>query len=159
MTAEEVHGRARLLPPAEALALAEAVVALLGARIRFACRPTAALVRGLQARSAEEPDRAHGVSPDPAVLTASRALARAAARVPWRADCLIQALAMDRLLRRRGYSPQFHLGVARRPAGAFAAHAWLVCGGVTVSGGSAGGFSVMIGPELPEGTAAAEGSE
>lgn len=139
--------RVRRPTPGEVLDVAEAVLALLAARLRFAVRPTAALVRELQARSEPAPEPSREGDPDPVVLRASRALARAAARVPWRADCLVQALAMDRLLRRRGHVPEFRLGVARAPSGAFAAHAWLVCDGVTVSGGQADGFSVLVGPE------------
>lgn len=48
-----------------------------------------------------------------------------AARLPWRSDRLVQALAGQGRLRRRGIGSQISIGVDRA-AGAFIAHAWLM---------------------------------
>src|SRR5260370_32103219 len=61
----------------------------------------------------------------------SRAIARAARHVPFRAACLQQAFAALLMLRRRGLSATIHLGLARLSgAGDLAAHAWSRCGEV-----------------------------
>lgn len=74
-----------------------------------------------------------GVAPDPAAMR--WALEAAGKRVPWRADCVVQALAAKFWLERAGVETAFRLGV-RREAGGLLAHAWLEVGGVPVSGGA-----------------------
>jgi len=56
----------------------------------------------------------------------------AAQRLPG-TTCLGSALALQRLLSSNGHPSELHIGVARQ-AGAFAAHAWLVCDGRTLIG-------------------------
>jgi hypothetical protein len=62
------------------------------------------------------------------------AVSRAGARLPWHPTCLRQALATQRMLRRRRIAAQLHLGVTspREPS----AHAWVTVGGRPVVGGS-----------------------
>jgi len=64
------------------------------------------------------------------------AVERAATRVPFRAECLEQALAAKYMLRRRAITGVLHLGVAPRQGyeGAMMAHAWLDAAGVEVTG-------------------------
>ena len=64
----------------------------------------------------------------------SWAIGAAAARVPWRSDCLLQAMAADRWLRRCGMQPEFFLGVTKDAGGQLEAHAWLRCGDAMVTG-------------------------
>ena len=73
----------------------------------------------------------------------SRAIGVAARFTPWDSNCLAQALAGSGMLRIRGVPCQLYLGVAR-PGDSVAAHAWLTCGDVFVSG-EAGheGYSVV----------------
>lgn len=52
-----------------------------------------------------------------------RVVASVAGRLPWRPTCLRQALAAQRMLRRRGIPARLHLGVAGATAGS--AHAWV----------------------------------
>lgn len=55
--------------------------------------------------------------------------------VPWRATCLMEAVAAKKLLERRGVSSTLYLGVASAdPETAFEAHAWLRCGTAIVTG-------------------------
>jgi hypothetical protein len=58
---------------------------------------------------------------------------RVAARLPWRPTCLRQAIAVQRMLRRRGIPSRLHLGVTNPTEGA--AHAWVTVGGQPVVGG------------------------
>ena len=60
---------------------------------------------------------------------------RIAARLPWRTDCLVQALAAKRWLGRNGIMTTMTLGVPKDQRSAFAAHAWLVAGDRIVTGG------------------------
>ncbi len=59
---------------------------------------------------------------------------RAASRRLPGTTCLASALATQRLLAREGHASQLTIGVARNDRG-FAAHAWVVCEGVTLVGG------------------------
>lgn len=77
------------------------------------------------------------------------AIATAARHVPWRADCLIQAMAAKAWLRRRGLAGDFYLGVAKDARGAFAAHAWLRSGDVVVTGDCGAAFAALIEPDAP----------
>jgi hypothetical protein len=63
-----------------------------------------------------------------------------AARVPWRADCLVQALAAQHWLARRGIGTRIHLGVkaSEKPIDA---HAWLKVGDNVVLGGNIAEYS------------------
>ncbi len=65
-----------------------------------------------------------------------RAILRAARVAPFRADCLPQALVAAALCRALGVPAATHLGV-RLDQGAepIAAHAWVACGPVAVTGG------------------------
>ena len=68
------------------------------------------------------------------------AIPRIAHRVPWRADCLVQALAGERWLRRRGIAAQIVIGVKTGGPAPLDAHAWLEAGGHIVTGGEIAAF-------------------
>lgn len=55
---------------------------------------------------------------------------------PWESKCLVQALTAKRMLNRRGLSCTMYMGVALEPDGEMAAHAWLRCGVLYVTGGN-----------------------
>ncbi len=76
------------------------------------------------------------------------AVPRAAARVPWRADCWVQALAAQSWLAREGVPAEIWIGV-RQDRGAFEAHAWLRSGERAVTGGDGDGFAPLITPDRP----------
>jgi len=63
-----------------------------------------------------------------------RAIARASGHTPWESACLAQALTACRMLRRRGISGVFYLGVKRDAAAGMKAHAWSRSGDVFVTG-------------------------
>jgi hypothetical protein len=69
------------------------------------------------------------------------ALRTASAHSPWKSACLVQALAGMRMLRRRGIPSTLYLGLARNASmrnssDGIAAHAWLRCGDIIVTGGA-----------------------
>jgi len=79
------------------------------------------------------------------------AIPRMAARMPWRSDCLVQALAAQRWLRRNHIATALTIGVIKEPDSEFAAHAWLKVGDAIVTGGDITGFEPLVaaGPGLP----------
>ncbi len=61
----------------------------------------------------------------------------AASRTPWQSACLVQSLAAMRMLRKRGIQGTLYLGVAKNGVDAaepIAAHSWLCCGSMTLTG-------------------------
>lgn len=102
---------------------------LLRARVELR-RPVKAILDDLQAAGSarRRPDASF------APVTAGWALTAAARRVPWRSDCLVQAIAAARWLHRKGFAPQLHLGVARAAQHELKAHAWLTLDGVVIVG-------------------------
>ena len=68
------------------------------------------------------------------------AIPRAGARLPWRADCLVQALAAQNWLGRHGVASQLLVGARKPTPNAVEAHAWLKVGDRIVTGGDIGGY-------------------
>jgi hypothetical protein len=64
-------------------------------------------------------------------------IAAVSRRLPWRSDCMIQAMAATSWLRSAGYAPTFHLGVRSGAIDRIEAHAWLSLEGRVVVGGGA----------------------
>ncbi|WP_082126319.1 lasso peptide biosynthesis B2 protein [Aurantiacibacter marinus] len=71
-------------------------------------------------------------------------LGRVAARVPWRSDCLIEALAGQRWLSRCGIATIVVMGVRKTASKPLEAHAWLVYGNHVVTGGDPSGYEAII---------------
>lgn len=65
-----------------------------------------------------------------------RAIRSIARRLPFKAACLVQALAALLALRLRGRKGELYIGVQKPKDGPFAAHAWLVCDQQIITGGS-----------------------
>ena len=72
---------------------------------------------------------------------------RMAARVPWRADCLVQALAGQNWLAREGIISEIVVGTAKRPDGTFESHAWLRQQGRIVLGGDISTYQPLLDPD------------
>ncbi|MFO1121744.1 MAG: lasso peptide biosynthesis B2 protein [Hyphomicrobiales bacterium] len=111
--------------------LASAVLYLAAARLSLAIRPVRVILADLQLKKA-----GGGMATDMDIPLMSWAIAAAAARVPWRSDCLIQSIAASRWLRRHGLDPDFRLGVLPGEAQGFTAHAWVELDGVVLTGGT-----------------------
>ncbi|MEO5578105.1 MAG: lasso peptide biosynthesis B2 protein [Sphingomicrobium sp.] len=71
---------------------------------------------------------------------------RVAARLPWRTDCLVQALAAQRWLGRNAIATTLTLGVQRDKPSDFEAHAWLTAGDRIVTGGDISGYVPLTRP-------------
>ncbi|GAA0267016.1 hypothetical protein GCM10009127_03290 [Alteraurantiacibacter aestuarii] len=74
----------------------------------------------------------------------ARAVPGVARHIPWRSDCLIQAIAAQRLLTARGIATAIVIGVDRPAETGFAAHAWLEYGDRTVTGGDVSAFTTLL---------------
>lgn len=62
------------------------------------------------------------------------AVAAAGRRAPFKATCLLEALAVEAMLRRRGHDARLRLGVMRPSANGLGAHAWVELNGDVVVG-------------------------
>lgn len=62
------------------------------------------------------------------------AVAAAARHVPFRTTCLVESLAADAMLRRRGVASEIRFGVRPPDGGTLAAHAWVEHNGAVVFG-------------------------
>jgi hypothetical protein len=107
-----------------------ALYCLAFARIRFGKSSSDEIFRSLPGRKRKKLGR----KPTSEELERMRwAIAAVAAKVPWRADCLIQVLAADRWLCAFDIAAQAHVGV-RDHDGELAAHSWMTADGVVVTG-------------------------
>lgn len=75
-------------------------------------------------------------------------------RLPWRSDCVIQAMAAQNWLAAHGLASEIQIGVERPDDGRFGAHAWLVHNGAVVTGGDITRYALLVG-ESPVTTAPA----
>ncbi len=124
--------RALSLGPRDWLDVAIATVELAFARVRVSTSDRFALVR--PAAAASRPTR----KPDERVERVRRAIARASHRLPWRTDCLVQAIAARRWLRRLGLEASLRIAGPGKISEPFEAHAWLMYGDEAVTGGNIG---------------------
>lgn len=108
---------------------------LILSRLAFALLPTRRILDRLQRGVAEKRRPLDPVDPR-LVAWAVDAIAR---EVPWRSDCLIQAMAAALWLHRCGRQPRLHLGVRPSGQGSLEAHAWLSLDGKTIIGSTEAG--------------------
>ena len=110
-----------------------AVLELLLARIHLARSTPSKLIADLSVSNDREPLSTGNVPDD--VQRVAYLVPRVAARLPWRSDCLVQALAARRWLASLGYKTVLSRGT-RNSAGKFEAHAWLKWQDFIVTGGN-----------------------
>lgn len=65
-------------------------------------------------------------------------------RLPWRSDCLIQAIAAQNWLAAKGAASEIQIGVEHPEGGDFGAHAWLMAGGTIVTGGEIERYHLLL---------------
>lgn len=126
---------------------AEALVALASARMMLhQTRPEDILRRNDAARRhiTGLNDSIRGETADEGCHRIAFIIPRAARRVPWRADCLVQAMAGQDMLRRRGIATAVTVGTAKQADGTFQSHAWLLRGDIVVLGGDVSGFEPLL---------------
>jgi Transglutaminase-like superfamily len=120
------------LAPAEQVRTLEAALCLLAVRAVFGLVP---LPRALRLFGIARGEGGAGRIAAAEAEDVSRAIARAARHVPFRAVCLQQAFAALLMLRRRGLAAIVHLGLAREDGcDDLKAHAWSRCGELPVTG-------------------------
>jgi hypothetical protein len=116
------------------------MVHLAAARMTLLFIPFPRIARYLGVFSPPAAGYQHGQPPNPApdqIQTASEigwAVRRVARRMPFRADCLPQAMAAKWMLRRRGVVAVMFIGGAKDANGLLETHAWLLAAGVEVTG-------------------------
>jgi Transglutaminase-like superfamily len=142
----ETFRRAAGLSFLDWLYLAIAVKELLIARIRYATRTVGKILRKLQDERLACEGETGGRTCAVDVSRLSWAIGAAAARVPWRSDCLLRVMAADRWLRRCQLRPDFFLGVVKNSTGSLESHAWLRFGNFEVTGGSGAAFTALMEP-------------
>jgi hypothetical protein len=102
----------------------EAAVQLTRASFELRLRPTSRTIALLgEHRTDGRPDEVVGVAKLREAERAGRAVARVSRVLPWHPTCLRQALAVQRMLRRRKIACRLHLGVTHPSIGT--AHAWV----------------------------------
>jgi hypothetical protein len=126
----------RAMRPHERQLAGEAAMNMLAARIALAVLPFARIARWMGPFS--EPGSAPaGAGPASAALVEQlrSAIAAVAPNLPFRSDCLVQALAAQAMCRRRGITSTVHMGAC--PAGVLRegeTHAWSEASGVPLTG-------------------------
>ena len=125
--------RIRKLSAAERIILPRALLAVLEARARLLLQPFAR-VRDWAA----VPARKSPYIDDAALIAArvGRAVAAAGACVPGGRNCLVRAVAVQRMLSGLGLPSELRIGASKSPAGRLDAHAWVECMGEIVIGGA-----------------------
>ena len=124
-------GKGRGLQWRDRTLLAEAAFWLAAARAAVLVVPFRYLAPHLGTAMAETPP-----DPLPADESPDRiawAIGAASRATPWRTPCLAEAIAGQRMLRRRRIPSTIYLGLTKDGA-AMAAHAWLRCGSRTLVG-------------------------
>ncbi len=72
---------------------------------------------------------------------------RMAKSVPWRSDCLVQAMAGQELLAQVGIASEIVVGTAKKEGGNFLSHAWLRQKERIVLGGDIGDYQPLLEPD------------
>lgn len=80
------------------------------------------------------------------VNTVAAVVPRIAPWLPWRSDCLVQALAAQHWLGANGIASHIVIGVDKTEAKGFEAHAWLRYGDRVITGGAVDRYRVLLDP-------------
>jgi hypothetical protein len=100
-------------------------------------------------RTARERARLGAVLAPATTARMAYVLPRLSARLPWRSDCLIQAIAAQNWLMAHGRASEIQIGVEHPVGGEFGAHAWLLCDGEVVTGGDIDRYQVLLSDSPP----------
>ena len=121
--------------------LIRAVLELGLARLRLGSQHARASIEASAAKAIEL-----NVNQSALVERVAFVIPRVAARLPWRADCLVQALAAQHWLSSHQVFTTLTLGVPRHMPTNFEAHAWLTAGDRIVTGGDVSGYAPLNRP-------------
>lgn len=114
---------------------------------RLGSRTAQELLAPLAANSAAESIAPLSRGQAALVARVAFAVPRVGAYLPWRSDCLVQALAAHRWLARHGIASEICIGVRRPGDLEFEAHAWLKAGETVVTGGDISSYMQLYAPE------------
>jgi transglutaminase superfamily protein len=112
--------------------IAEAAIALTLVSLELRLLPTERTAIRLEPLRTDDPDEGAGEAALREATMVGPAVAAAARHLPWHPTCLRQALAAQRMLRRRGIANRLHLGVTS--VDDFRPHAWVAVGGHPIVG-------------------------
>jgi hypothetical protein len=126
--------------------IAIAVKELTLARLRHATTPIDVIFHDLRQRPYETVTAECAALSPTDLRRLSCAIAAAAARVPWRSDCVLQAMGAQRWMRCRLCGGDFFVSVRKDPQGALLSHAWLRRGDLIITGGADLEFEVLLAP-------------
>ncbi|MGB7418126.1 MAG: lasso peptide biosynthesis B2 protein [Erythrobacter sp.] len=98
-------------------------------------------------RAARRCPAAAGEQASAVLARISYILPRVARRLPWRSDCLIEALAGQDWLRAKGFASEIRIGVEHPEDRPFGAHAWLMSGDTVVTGGDISRYTLLFADE------------
>ena len=124
--------------------LFHAVIELAIARLRLSTRRAQELLTSTRAQHVFEPPEFAGEDPNSLIDRVSFAVPRMGSRVPWRADCLVQALAAQNWLGGHGVMTAVVIGVRTGAPSNLEAHAWLMAGDRVVTGGEVDAYQVIL---------------
>lgn len=71
------------------------------------------------------------------------AVTQVCGKTRWESKCLVRALTAQKLLKKKGIHTTLYLGCGYDENGKMAAHAWLRCGKIYVTGGNGQGYAVV----------------
>lgn len=77
-------------------------------------------------------------------------------RLPWRSDCLIQAIAGQNWLSSHGLYSEIQIGVENPTDGKFGAHAWLIHRDMVITGGDIAQYDLIL-SDSPSGSGSKAG--
>lgn len=132
---------------ADVAAMTRACAELLRARLHLA-RSSSDSIAQLASYEAPASDHRPRELPDD-IRRVAYLIPRVAACLPWRTDCLVQALAARRWLASLGHDSRLYIG-SRKQGDRFDAHAWLTWQGQIVTGGDITGFARFVRSESAE---------
>lgn len=136
------------LGPTGWIDLLRAVLELAAANRRLGTRTARDLLVRTRPPAPASASRALSAAQQDLVKRVTYSIYRVGVRVPWRADCLVQALAAQRWLQRRGIATALFIGVRKDTPDKFEAHAWLRRDDTIITGGDISGFVAFVLPEL-----------
>ena len=119
------------LTSSERRLLVSALFHLAAIRIGLWVFPLQQLLNRLKTLKVSETFRVWNPPPAERIAWAIRVVSR---YLPGTRNCLVQSLAAQAMLARRGYASQLRIGVAKDEEGRLKAHAWVECEGKIVIG-------------------------
>jgi hypothetical protein len=124
------------LSVADKVLLLEALVLLALARMAVLLLPFRWVARALGKPKLQTPEERQVSANVGRIRRVSAVVHKTSRNVPWTSKCLDQALAAKIMLARRGIPTTIYFGVNNDEQGNLAAHAWLRCGTLYVTGGA-----------------------